>query len=272
MRTASNLERTQALSVAVSLLFVVYLLVPILATLLYAFAGKWDRSVLPRELTLKWFADLFSDGRFYRAMGRSMLLCGGSTIFGVALMLPSVYAILLWRPKWERALALLTVLPYGMPGVVSAVGLIRVYSRPPLAIAGTPWIVLGAYLIGVLPYLYQSLVNAFRSINARSLTEAAYLLGADPWKAFLRVIVPGMASGVVSAAILSFSLLFGEFVLANLLIGGTFETLQMYLYRRLAENGHIASAVVVVFVAMIGAVACLILALGRTAPSGKEQK
>lgn len=255
--------RPPVVAAFISAAFVAYLLAPMLATLLYAFAKDWDRSVLPRSWTLSWFGELFTDRRFYLALGRSLFLCGVSTAVGVALMLPSVYAILLWKPKWERALSLLSVLPYGMPGVVAAVGLLGVYSKGPLAIAGTPWIVMGAYLVGVLPYLYQSMANSFKAIGAASLTEAAAMLGADPWQAFVRVIVPGMAPGVVSAAILSFSVLFGDFVLANLLIGGKFETVQMYLYRRLTENGHLASAVVVVFVGVIGAVAYAIMAIGR---------
>jgi putative spermidine/putrescine transport system permease protein len=258
-----RLTRSQRGALAVGVLFAIYLLIPMAATLLYAFAGNWDHSVLPKSLTLAYFRDLFTDGRFYQAMGRSLFLCGLSTAVGVAVMVPSIFAILMWKPEWERFLTLLTVLPYGLPGVVAAVGLLQFYSAGPLAIAGTPWIVMGAYLVAILPFLYQSVSNSFKAMNAQALTEAAYTLGASPWKAFLKVVLPGMASGTVSAAILSFSVLFGEFVLANLLIGGGFETVQMFLYRRLQENGHVASAVVVVYLAVIGLVCWAVLALSR---------
>jgi putative spermidine/putrescine transport system permease protein len=258
-----RLTRPQRGALAVGLLFAIYLLIPMAATLLYAFAGNWDHSVLPRSLTLAYFRDLFTDGRFYQSMGRSLFLCGLSTALGVVIMVPSIFAILMWKPEWERFLALLTVLPYGMPGVVAAVGLLQFYSSGPLAIAGTPWIVMGAYLVAILPFLYQSVSNSFKAISAQTLTEAAYTLGASPWQAFLKVVLPGMASGTVSAAILSFSVLFGEFVLANLLIGGSFETVQMFLYRRLQENGHVASAVVVVYLVVIGVVCWAIMALSR---------
>lgn len=268
-----RLSKGQRGALVLGLAFAAYLLAPMAATLLYAFAGDWDRSFLPKNLSLAHFAALFSDGRFYLAMGRSIFLCGLSTLAAVVIMVPSIFAILMWKPKWEKALALLTVLPYGLPGVVASVGLLQFYSRGPLAIAGTPWIVMGAYLIAILPFMYQGVANSFKAMNAQALTEAAYTLGASPWGAFFRVVLPGMATGTVSAAILSFSVLFGEFVLANLLIGGGFETVQMFLYRRLQENGHLASAVVVVYLAVIGLVSWAILALSRVGspPERKER-
>ena len=258
------MKKNKAVPSIVSLLLIFWLLLPMLATVLYAFSGQWDHSILPEELTLKWFASLFSDPRFIAAMGRTMLLCGSATALGVLFTVPTIFYIVMWHPKWERFLSILTVLPYGLPGVVAVVGLLQVYSSGPLAIAGTPWIVLGAYMISVLPYLYQSSRNALHGINARQLVESACLLGASPWRSFLHVIIPGITGGIVSGAILSFSVLFGEFVLANLLIGRGFETIQMYLYRRLLESGHTASAVVVVYLIIIALVSYLLVVFSQS--------
>ncbi|MNJ50686.1 hypothetical protein D3C77_459690 [compost metagenome] len=59
--------------------------------------------------------------------------------------------------------------------------------------------------------------------------------------------------------LLSFSVLFGEFVLTNMLVGGQIETVQIYLYTRLAESGHLASTIAILYFVFI-----LIISIGLT--------
>jgi putative spermidine/putrescine transport system permease protein len=166
-------------------------------------------------------------------------------------------------PKWERVLNLIALLPYALPGVVAAVGLIKLYSSGPIAISGTIWILIGAYFVTVLPYMYQGIRNSLRTVRAIELMDAAELLGASKWQAFYKVIIPNVLSGLTVSILLSFSILFGEFVLTNLLVGGQFETIQIYLYRRMAESGHLASAVVICYFVLILLLSGLILSLSK---------
>ena len=53
------------------------------------------------------------------------------------------------------------------------------------------------------------------------------------------------------AVLLSVAMLFGEFALANLLVGGRFETLQIYLYQKINKSGHLGSAIVVTYYLLI---------------------
>ena len=82
----------------------------------------------------------------------------------------------------------------------------------------------------------------------------------------MRIIVPGIAPGILVSTLLSFSTLFGEFVVANLLIGGSFETVQIYLYLIMKQTGHLSSAVVViyVFIKTIICAAVMKLSSGKT--------
>ncbi|MFW5438323.1 ABC transporter permease [Paenibacillus apiarius] len=245
-----------------------YLFLPVVATLLYSLATSWNKTILPEGLTLQWFGELFQDTRFIQAFGRSLLLSSAATIAAVAVIVPATFAISLYAPRLERWVQTLVMLTYAVPGVIMAVGLIRAYSGKGISMIV---IVCGAYVIGMLPFMYQGTRNSLRAVQAGSLMEAAELLGASRMKAFMRVIVPNMIPGILVSALLSFSILFGEFVLINIVVGGRFETMQLYLFAKLNTSGHIASAITVTYFVLMALLSAWIVKLtGRASKSGKE--
>ena len=231
------------------LLLVGYLILPVLATMLYAFASKWNKTILPEGLTLKWLSTLFQDTEFIQAFGRSVFLAGGAVSIALLIIVPAIFVIVLYFPKYEKWIQMAVVMVYSFPGIILAVGLIRVYSQ-----IGIPmiFVVLGAYVVGILPYIYQGTRNSLRNIDARQLLDAAQLLGASKRQAFTKILLPTVYPGLFAGALLSFSVLFGEFVLINLVVGSRFETVQIYLMKKLSTSGHIASAVVFIYIVLMG--------------------
>jgi putative spermidine/putrescine transport system permease protein len=256
-------KRNRVIPRVIILLAMIYLLIPLLATLLYSIAGNWQTTLLPESWTLHWFVDLFHDIRFLDALGRTLFVCLISVVVSVLVMLPTIFVVTMYFPKWERWLNLTALIPYAIPGVVAAVGLIKLYSSGPLAISGTIWILVAAYFVAILPYMYQGIRNSIRTVNALELMQAAELLGASKMVAFRRIIIPNILPGILVSTLLSISVLFGEFVLTNLLIGGHFETIQIYLYRRLSESGHLASAIVIAYFVFILLLSGLLLSLSK---------
>lgn len=157
----------------------------------------------------------------------------------------------------------IVVLPYAVPGVVAAVGLIRTYSSGPFDIAGTAYLLVGAYFVVILPYMYQGIRNSLLTVNAVELLHAAELLGARRRTAFLNVILPNIWPGVIVSTLLSFSVLFGEFVLTNMLVGGHIQTIQVYLYQRVGESGHLASAIAISYFLFILILSMVLMKLGK---------
>ncbi|TDK60868.1 ABC transporter permease subunit [Bacillus salipaludis] len=238
-----------------------YLLVPLLGTFLYSFATSWHKTILPEGLTFKWYLDLFGDVRFLSSLGRSLIMSLGSTIITLVIMVPAIFSIVLYAPKLEKLIQSLIVMTYAMPGIILAVGLIRAYTNSGISMVV---VTMGAYFVGILPYMYQGTRNSLRNIHAESLMEAAEMLGASRLTAFLKVVIPNIMSGILVSALLSFSILFGEFVLVNLLVGGSFETVQVYLYQKLNQSGHIASAIVVCYFVLISILSAIMVKATRT--------
>lgn len=257
------MKRNRVVPQAIIVVAMIYLLVPMLATLLYSLAGTWQTTLLPESWTLRWFGELFRDIRFLNALGRTLYVCLISVTLSALVTLPTVFVVTIYFPKWERWLNMTALIPYAIPGVVAAVGLIKLYSSGPLAISGTVWILIGAYFVAILPYMYQGIRNSIRTINALELMEAAELLGVGKMTAFRRIIVPNILPGILVSTLLSISVLFGEFVLTNLLIGGHFETIQIYLYRRLSQSGHLSSAIVIAYFLFILLLSGLLLSIGK---------
>lgn len=233
-----------------------YLLVPLLGTFLYSFATSWHKTILPEGFTLKWYIELFGDIRFLNSLGRSLIMSLGATILTLVIMVPTIFSIVMYAPKLEKVIQSLIVMTYAMPGIILAVGLIRAYSSSGVSMV---LVTIGAYFVGILPYMYQGTRNSLRNINAEVLMEAAEILGASRFTAFLKVIVPNIMSGILVSSLLSFSILFGEFVLINLLVGGSFETVQIYLYQKLSQSGHIASAIVVCYFILISILSAIMI-------------
>ncbi|MBY0087426.1 ABC transporter permease [Brevibacillus brevis] len=255
--------RKKSIHYLVVVIIGLYLLVPLVATFLYSISNNWANTILPSGYTFSWYQQLFTDQRFIEAMGRTLGICILTLLVSMITMVMTIFVITLYLPKLERFIQALVMLPYAIPGVVAAVGLIKMYSSKPIVLTGTVWILIGAYYVLILPYMYQGIRNSLRTLDVKRLIEAAEILGASKWNAFVHVVVPNIIPGILVSSLLSFSILFGEFVLANILVGGHFETIQIYLMKRLKENGHLSSAVVITYFVIVLISSLVMLKLGE---------
>ncbi len=236
-------------------LFALFYLSPFLMTAVYAFSREWGKTILPKGWTVHWFQTLFQDPAFAQAVLRSLLLALAVLVMVLMVMIPSVLVIILHFPKLDAYMRGMSLMPYAIPGVILVTALLKTYAKLGLSML----IVLGgALFIGALPIMYLGIRNSLLAINTKGLMEAGQTLGASPFTIVKFVILPNVRIGVVLSSVMIFSGLFGEYVLTNLLLGGRFETLRIYMLRRMNENGHLASAVMVFYFICIMLIGLLI--------------
>lgn len=226
------------------LIFAIFYATPFVSTAIYAFATKWGKTILPQGVTLEWIKQLFGDTNFYVAIGHSFLLAIVSLIVLLVVMLPAVYVVYHMFPKVDYTMQYFSLVSYALPGVILATGLLKIYSGSQIPMF---LVLVGALFITSLPLIYQGIRNSMVAIDSKSLIEASKMLGASSMTTFLKVILPNIRFGVLLSSLMIFSGFLGEFVLTNLLIGGRFQTIRIYMLRRMNENGHIASSVMVVY-------------------------
>jgi len=209
-------------------LVMLYLIVPLGATLAFGLGTG-------NGINFSTFQQIFSDPDFSQTLLISLELAVGATILAVVLVTPTAYWVQLRLPKARPLLDFLSLVPFAMPAIVLAVGLLQVYSgtpnpligilslglvpvlsNDPFNIVNTPPLLVCSYVIIALPFVYRPIDNSLRAVNTRVLSEAAYSLGSGWWRTFLTVILPNIWPGVISAALLTFSTVMGEFTLATL--------------------------------------------------------
>jgi putative spermidine/putrescine transport system permease protein len=227
---------------------VLYLLIPLVATLTYSFSTGWTTTILPEGLTLKWYVQLFQDADFYGAMLRTLLLATVGTLGSIVLVVPTVFVIYVYHPRWMWLLDVLVIASFSVPAVISAMSIMSAYSG-----SGVPMLVfvIGSYIIGGFPMIQLGTRNSLRAINTRTLIESAEILGASKFEAFIKIILPNIRNGVIASALFRFSTLFGEFGMLNLLVGGAFPNIQIFLRQNMTRSGHYTSAIVISYFVIV---------------------
>lgn len=202
------------------LLFIIaltYFLVPLIATL--------EFSLRPNPPT-RAYGIVLSDRRFFAGLGYSFIAGLITIVLSLSLIIPTAYWVRLRLPRLRPVVEFVTLLPFVLPPIVLAYGLIRFYSRPPLAVTGTELgsdiLLIGAYVVLSLPYMYRAVDNGLASMDVRVLTEAAQSLGAGWFRILWSVIFPNLRVAALSGAFLTLAIVVGEFTIASALARDAF--------------------------------------------------
>ncbi|MGQ0677976.1 MAG: ABC transporter permease [Rhodospirillales bacterium] len=194
----------------------VYFLVPLIGT--FEFSLRMRRGVY--SLDAYWV--VLADPRFQATFLYSTALALATIVVGVLLVVPTAYFIQLRLPKLRPLVEFITLLPLVIPAIVIVFGYLRIYnSSSPIPLTAhetsTDLLLTFSYVTLALPYMYRAVDTGLRSIDVRTLTEAAESLGAG-WPTILfRVILPNVRAAVLSGAFLTFAIVIGEFTMAALL-------------------------------------------------------
>lgn len=241
---------------------VAYLLLPLASTVAFSLATVWNKTPLPEGYTFQWYRDSLGDPQILRGIQRSLLAAAGALAIVLALVVPALLWVHLRAPRWKRWLEVLSVIPWALPGVVLALALIRAYVGP--WNVPRPLVLVLTYALVSLPFVFRAIDAALSAMDLRTLVEAAHTLGAGGWDVATRVVLPNIATGLLSAALLVAALASGEYVLARLLGGTGWKTFALYQAEAQFTDGRVAAALAVLGFAFTWAVSMgLILLSGR---------
>lgn len=214
----------------------------------------------PVGFSLDWYGDLFATGEWQGPVLNSLAIALAAAAVAVSIALPIAYV--LWRVglRWARALYALGLVPFTLPPVISALGLLIFW-------AATGWsgtmanVILshGVFLV-TLPLVTIGL--GFESLD-RALPEAAATLGADELTVTRTVVLPLVLPYVISGYAFAFVVSLNEYIVAFMVAGFTVETLPIKVFNSL-RYGYtpVMAAVSVVFVAVAATVFGLVARYG----------
>lgn len=256
-------QQSKTLHYTYMIVLMTVLLIPVVATAMYAFAGSWSRTLLPDSWTIQWMIDTWTNARFLKSALNSAVLSTFAAVLSIVIVFPVLMAVHTRFPQWEKWINPILVLPFTLPPVVASVGILQLYSDVLSSFTGTFLVLTGCYFTIVLPFVYRSLDNNFRAISVKDLLEASSLLGASRMQTIIYILLPNLKRGLTVAFFISLAFLIGEFVFINILSGGYLETIQMYLYSLSERSGHLSSAVVISYFIVMLLITLLVSWLSR---------
>lgn len=168
------------------------------------------------------YASVLNDPQFRATFGYSAVLALATIVFGVLIVVPTVFWVRLKLPRLRPVMEFITLLPLVIPPIVIVFGYIRLYNTSswlPLtgSATGADILLMIGYSVLSLPYMYRAVDTGLAAIDIRTLTEAAQSLGAGWLTVLARVILPNVLVAVLSGAFLTFAIVIGEYVFAALL-------------------------------------------------------
>jgi putative spermidine/putrescine transport system permease protein len=193
-----------------------YFIVPLIAT--FEFSLRIRRG----EYTFDAYRIVFADPNFQATFIYTTVIAFMTILVGALLVVPTAYWVRLRLPRLRPVVEFVTLLPLVIPAIIVVFGYLRMYNTSSwLPMTGTArttdLLLIFSYVTLGLPYMYRAVDTGLRSIDIRSLTEAAQSLGAG-WPTILfKIILPNVRSAVLSGAFLTFAIVIGEFTMAALL-------------------------------------------------------
>ncbi|WP_324793812.1 ABC transporter permease [Streptomyces cyaneofuscatus] len=192
---------------AFALLFLPLFAVPLLVILAASLSTNWS-GALPSGPTATRYAAATS-GDSLQALTTSLVTALCASVLALVLGGWAALAASALGRRGKRFLDALFMLPVAVPSVAVGLAVLVAFSRPPVLLNGTRWIVIIAHTVLVTAFAYQSVSAAARRLDPM-YEQAAASLGASPGRVLWRVRLPLLLPSLTAAAGLCFALSMGE--------------------------------------------------------------
>ena len=226
-----------------------------------AFSKTASRLVSPETFTMSnFYFTFFELSQTRRVLFNTFSLAALTATLGTILALVIAYMVARKSVPGSRFLAALATAPIAIPGIVLGVGLFLSYTRPPLVLYGTLWILAIAYVTIELPSAYQQLQSAFHAVHPE-LEEASRILGATRLQALRQITAPLLRTGVIATWCFIFVAVVRELSAAIILFTSDTKVMSVLIFD-LKESGDLG-AIAVLGLVMLAMSAAVIVAANR---------
>ncbi len=209
-------KKGNAWGVLWAVLGMLYFFIPLYGTL------EFSLRMIKGQLSFEAYRIVLSDPKFFESFQYSVVMGVITVLISLALFLPTVYWVHLKFPQIRPVIEIITILPFIIPVIVYVFGIIRTFSRPPLQMTLHPFstdiLMVAGYVVLSMPYMYRAVDVGMRSIDVRTLTEAAQSLGSNGFQVMFNVIIPNMRIAILSGSLICFATVIGELILGDFLV------------------------------------------------------
>jgi iron(III) transport system permease protein len=232
---------------------------PYLFLAIASFTKTWALGPLPSNFTLENYRFvLFQYDVTWRSLSNSVILAAGAASLAILIGAVVAYVDVRTATPGRRLLDYLSLLPFGLPGIVLAVAIVQAWLRAPINIYGTLMILLLAYLTRFIPMAVRAANAALRQVDG-SLEETARITGGSWLRTFSYVTLPLIRPGLLAGWILVFVSALHEVSASILLFTGPTITLAVANFN-LYDNGLLERVCAMAVLTMIITTVVLLVA------------
>ena len=214
---------------------ILFILAPLAFVFYYAFTDKTGAFTLNniKELGSTGYLDIFT---------RSLCFALAATAICLLVAYPLAYAISRAKPRSQKICIMLTMLPMWMNFLIRTYSIMAILEDtgflnsllgriglPPLHIINTGGAVIFGMVYNYLPYMVLPIYTVLSKLDNR-LLEASADLGCTPMQAFTKVVIHEIMPGIISGALMAFTMSLDDFVISYFVTGSSFITLPVEIY------------------------------------------
>ena len=216
-----------------TVLIFIFLYIPMVVLIVASFNTGKDITQFS-GFTLKQYARLFQDSSLLGLLGNSILVSVLASLIATVFGTVAAVGINTLNPRLRRAAMTLTNIPMTNPDIVTGVSLSLLFVFVGTKLLGqrnslTFWTLLIAHVTFNLPYVILNVMPKLKQMD-ESLTDAALDLGCTHLQAFFKVTIHEIMPGILSGAIMAFTMSLDDFVISYFVTGLDFVTLPVEIY------------------------------------------
>ena len=249
-------------------LVLLFLYMPLLVIMLYAFNPARSQSWPLPGLSTRWFVATWNNADVRTALITSLKAGLGATT--IALVLGSLAAFAIHRFKFfgREAVSFVLILPLALPGIVTGMALNSTINLGGqlLGLSFSLWTIIIGHATLCVVVVYNNVIARLRRTTT-SLVEASSDLGADGVQTFRYVILPNIATALMAGGLLAFALSFDEIIVTNFTSGSEI-TLPKWIFNNLRLPNQRPVVNVVASVLLIASLIPVYIAQRLTQESG----
>ena len=226
-------KKTSLLSKIYIVLIFLFLYAPIGVMTLFSFNSSSSTYTFS-GLSLHWYKEMFNDTVAMQSLENTIILAVCTA--AVATILGVLAAVGLFKSKnklYKSAMMNITNVPMMNPEIVTGIAMMLLF-----VFAGTLvrksdvlgfWTLLIAHVTFALPYVILNVMPKLKQFDIH-IYEAAVDLGCKPVKAFFKVVLPEIITGIITGCVMSFTLSLDDFIISYFTNGPSFQTLPIYIF------------------------------------------
>ncbi|MDD3049158.1 MAG: extracellular solute-binding protein [Bacilli bacterium] len=231
-------------------LIILFFYLPIIYMVFFSFNDSKSLSKFT-GFSLKWYEKMLENNTMMEAIYYTVLIAIIATV--VSTIVGTLASIGLSRSKkiLKEIVMQVNNLPVLNPEIVTAIGLMLFFTS--LRVPKGFWTLLLSHIAFCIPYVMLSVLPRIRRLDP-NLAEAAMDLGASPFYALRKVIVPQLMPGIVAGALIAFTMSFDDFVISYFVTGQGINNISIMVYtmaKRVNPSINALSTLIVVAITII---------------------